>query len=230
MRSYKCRACGAELNYNEFGVDRICPHCQKPSATVDIKAVHVKFGDDRDYFDPFGLDFENEDRVFLGIDYLKIRFNLQLTVGNISNPPYSNAFYYSHHFSCAKNVAESTESSMAKLAAIANDMPIYLWVDGQITNSYINFIYFVHLFKRFDRVYLVLGEDRTCDGFTYSQVSFDHKRILDEQSIDAYSKEYAGINKSAGMYRFGGPGGICEYDEEYLAQIVKSCAKAPSER
>ena len=98
-----CVNCGSTLKITEWGPKRICPFCGQNTVNVDIKEVHVNFSDST-YGDPSVLPRESSNLFIVGVDYLNVCFRMELSLGDISSPPYSNAFAYAHRYGSAQSM------------------------------------------------------------------------------------------------------------------------------
>lgn len=162
----KCVSCEKSLDFRKWGPERICPFCGKDTVIVDIKEVHVSFGDGHSQsFTHFIIDKamdsalrRNGKEFHVGIDYYYVRLEYELCFGNISNPPYSNAVYYAHHYSSAKSRQLGIEYQLEKISGIEKSVPIYLWLSNDEPNELMNLLYFAKTFERFEQVFLVRWE------------------------------------------------------------------------
>lgn len=219
MIDLKCRRCGKTVDFRKFGPGKICPNCGKETASVDIKEVHVEFSHVR-WGDPSNLPRETENDFWSGIDYVNICFNLDLCVGDISSAPRSNYFVYAHERSSCKSVEMSIEGNIKRLSHVSNNAVVYLWINERDVNAYMNLLKFAELFKRFDKVYLIRccsKENEKNDNYKPND-SFEQKKRLSCDDLDAMTTQYSEIVKLGGDYRLGAYGVV----RPYLAKDLES--------
>ena len=148
-----CRQCGEEIDYIEFGVGKECSHCGKEMATVNITEVHVAFEDS--VYSHICFDTRGTQAFELGIDYQKILLDYELRIGDISNPPYSNANAYAQKYSSATAREKIITKQLNKLNAVPSSAEVFLWLEPGDINGYMNLCYFADHFKRFSKVHLL---------------------------------------------------------------------------
>ena len=180
MLKKQCRHCGKEIDYTKFEVGKECPHCGEEMASVNIVVVHVAF--DQDVYGQLGFQ-RYKDRAFeLGVDYQKILLNYELCIGDISNPPYSNANVYAKMYSSAKSCERFISKQLDKLTAVPSDAEAYLWLESCDVNEYMNLCYFADYFKRFSKVHLVSpasGEERFSINSIFSDCPAEDLLVTD---------------------------------------------------
>ena len=159
LSKWNCRQCGGKLELLEFGPEKICPHCGKETAPVHIKEVHINFSDTI-YGDPAVLPRDAAHRFVVGVDYLNVCFRLELSMGDISNPPESNSFAYAHRYGSYESMELIVEKHIRKLSQATNDTPVYLWINERDVNAYLNLLKFSNLFKAVWYVRCVLAMPR----------------------------------------------------------------------
>ena len=206
MLELKCANCGVTLKITEWGPNRICPICGEHTVKVDIQEVHVFFSDlHLQSFDRFindeevsavlqrkrdGKDFHS------GIDYLFMHLYYELCIGNISNPPYSNANYYAHHYSSCKSALLRSERASKKLDSVDSTVPIYLWLSDNDVNEFMNLLYFAKLFNRFENVFLVkwIHTEKDFPGSKLTMVkALTEKTKLTAKDLDDLSDKFTKI-------------------------------------
>ena len=156
----KCVCCGHVLSVRQFSPEKKCPYCGEFPVCVDIKEVHVVFC--REYEDFLFLRDEEvlralkrEDRKYhIGVDYLRLVLPYELCIGNIADPPFSNAIAYAHRHS----VPYMVEDQLEKLDLASSKASIYLWIVEDTANELMNLWYFSSVFERFENVFLVRRE------------------------------------------------------------------------
>ena len=183
-----CVNCGSALKITEWGPNRICPICGQNTVNVDIKEVHVFFGDSHSQSFQYFIKDEALDTVLkrnrsgkdihIGVDYHYMRLYYELCFGNISNPPYSNANYYAHHSGSYRVALARRESAFEKLGSVDNTVPIYLWLSDNEANEYMNLLYFAKSFERFENVFLV--------RWNHTEEDFEHAKFT---MIDALERK-----------------------------------------
>lgn len=216
-----CVNCGSTLKITEWGPNRICPSCGKNTVNVDIKEVHVNFSDTT-YGDPAALPRESSNRFIVGVDYLNVCFRMELSVGDISSPPRSNAFTYAHRYGSAQSMDTYVENQLNKLAQANDKVIVYLWINERDVNAYLNLLKFSGLFKRFEEVYLIRccsEEDMQNDAYEPND-SFANRIRLTNEELDAMTAEYSKIVSLGGEYRVGCYGDVHICSEEYLQGFV----------
>ena len=156
--------CGKEMDFRQFGPGRICPHCGRESVIVDVKEAHVLFSRlSSDAFSTYindesldGVLHRNGRNYRINIDYRRFFLQYDLTVGNIADPPFSNANCYAHGFASAGSLREAIEHQLESLLQLDESVPIYLWLeDGDSPEHLLNLLFFARCFERFREVYLV---------------------------------------------------------------------------
>jgi hypothetical protein len=147
---------------------------------------------------------------------------MELSVGDISNPPYSNAFAYAHRYSSAQSMEMYVENQRNKLAQASDDAIIYLWINERDGNAYLNLLKFASLFKRFKTVYLIrCGSEKDMQNDAYEpNDSFVNRSRLTNEELDAMTSEYSRIVSLGGEYRVGCYGDVRICTEEYLLGFV----------
>ena len=223
MSNIRCRECGHLLKITEFGLDRICPYCGKITATKKIQEVHVNFSRVI-YVFPNDIPREKQEKLYADIDYYNLCLHMDLINGDISNPPQSNANFYAHHYSCWKDEDRIVKNNQEKLMQVGDDIPVFLWLNEQDGNGYLNLLFFSRLFKRFKKVYLVLCcSQKEMENPLYEPSdSFSRKKALSPGELERMSEEFVRIQQMGGKYRAGQYGEIKLYSEEELKDLVLS--------
>lgn len=183
-----CINCGHTLKITEWGPGRICPICEKNTANVNIKEVHVFFGDSHSQCFHHSIYHEcmndilgrTGERYVRYVDYHYLRLDLEMCFGSISNPPYSNANYYAHHGSTATNAKTYIENQLAKLDDVDSATPIYLWLNDNAANELVNLLYFSKNFDRFENIFLV--------KWIHTEKNFDDSRLTMIEAIKNKTK------------------------------------------
>ena len=222
LSKWNCRQCGGKLELLEFGPEKICPHCGKETAPVHIKEVHINFSDTI-YGDPAVLPRDAAHRFVVGVDYLNVCFRLELSMGDISNPPESNSFAYAHRYGSYESMELIVEKHIRKLSQATNDTPVYLWINERDVNAYLNLLKFSNLFKRFDNVYLIRccsEKDMENDEYEPND-SFSKKVSVSKEELDSMTIEYNRILELGGEFRIGAYGDVHVCSEEYLEKFVR---------
>ena len=206
-----CRCCKREFDIAELGLNGECSECRK-TLNSKIREVHVAF--DRSihnslYFGKREVPFE------LGVDYQKILLEYELCIGDISNPPFSNANAYAHKYSSAAESKKSIEKRIERLNDIPGDADAYLWINDLDINSYLNLCYFATLFKKFKNVFLVRAfsedvEKENCEILDY----LSNKRRLTHEDLDGFSLKIKSEDISGADYRVG------------IRDVIKPCNAA----
>lgn len=218
-----CRQCGGELDIFEFGPGRICPHCGKETVSINIKEVHISFGDTA-YENYAGLCDKRNNRFLVGIDYLNVCFAMELSMGDILSPPCSNSFAYAHQYSSHKSMKSVMEKQMKKLSQAKDDAVVYLWISEKDVNAYLNLLKFSKLFKRFEEVYIIRcdSEEETRNDKNKAYDPFANRIRVTSDELDAMTLKYLDILKLGGEYRVGCYGDVRVCTQEYLEEFVMS--------
>ncbi len=220
---WNCRQCGGRLDLLEFGPEKICPHCGKETAPVNIKELHVNFSTTI-YGEPGRLPRKAKHRFLSGVDYLNVCFRLELSMGDISSPPESNSFAYTHQHSSCESAELDIENYKERLSLAPDDAPVYLWINEREVNAYLNLLKFSDLFERFHDVYLIRccsEEDMRKNNYEPND-SFENKTRITREMLDAMATEYRSILKKGGEFRVGSYGDVRICSEEYLESFVKN--------
>lgn len=218
---FNCRQCGEKLDIFEFGPKEICPHCGKETAPVNIKEVHVNFSDTT-YGEPSKLSREASYRFVAGVDYIKVCFSLELSIGDISSPPRSNSFAYAHRYYSYKSMEMILENHIKKLSQAEDDAIVYLWINERDVNAYLNLLKFSALFRRFEEVYLIRccsEEDMQNDEYEPND-SFSNRTRITRDELDAMTVKYLDVVNLGGEYRIGCYGDVRICSEEYMERFV----------
>ena len=194
MFERQCMNCAHTLSFREWGVDRICPHCGKCSVNVDIKEIHVAFAplllddvcflmEDEGVNHALGRDRKE---YYAGVDYLRLQPEYELCIGDISDPPKSNAIVYAHRYR-SSHESKLEYQLQQKLSIAQNNASVYLWIRGNDANEVMNLLLFAKEFQRFEHVYLVrwFGLQEDDDASKQSIINaLDEKMHLSKQDID----------------------------------------------
>lgn len=162
-------------------------------------------------------------RFVVGVDYLNVCFRLELSMGDISNPPESNSFAYAHRYGSYESMELIVEKHIQKLSQATNDTPVYLWINERDVNAYLNLLKFSNLFKRFDNVYLIRccsEKDMENDEYEPND-SFSKKVSVYKEELDSMTIEYNRILELGGEFRIGSYGDVHICSEEYLEKFVR---------
>ena len=201
----KCVNCGQLLKLGEWGPTHTCPYCGKNTVNVDIKEVHVLFSDMHENGLRHFLSNEylkdvlgrTEKKHYVGVDYHLLILNYGLWIGDISNPPYSNANYYAHNYSSAENAERFIKNQFEKISEIPNNTSVYFWVsDNDDQNALLNMLYFADKFKRFENIFLVRWKhtEKSFDGIKFSMVdALKNKEKLSKQDLYDMSNRFKEI-------------------------------------
>ena len=211
-----CSACGAALYYKDWEANRICPVCGNPAVYADIKEVHIFFGDSQ--LQGFDMFISNEDMDAVlqrkrngngfkrDVDYHRVTISYELCIGDISNPPYSNANYYAHNCGSYRIAIAQNERSFEKLNSVDGTVPIYIWLNSYKANDYMNLLYFAKFFKRFENVFSVKWNHDEED-FYGSEVTMikaiEKKTRLTALELDEFSSRFAEIQGWNAEYLLG---------------------------
>ena len=212
----KCRQCSQQIEEDAFGPGKVCPHCGKESAPRDIKEFHVFLTGSRP-LDPWALARDAEDEYYLGIDYLETSLFIELSIGDISNPPYSNIHCASYRYTSADSVRRCGDKAIKRITAVPENVTVYLWTYVESVDSYLNLLFYSSLFLRFKEVYLIpcKGED----GWKSVDL-LNRKRRITCDELRAMSAEFGEIQARGSEYRVGGDGNVIHLSYEELADVV----------
>lgn len=218
----KCRSCNQEIDVLDYGPEKICPHCGKISAPENITQAHIAFRHME--YGEIGHYINGETgNLTLNVDYKKFWLSYILDIGNISNPPTSNAYLYSHLLGNVKGCSERAQREVDNLALLDKNVEVYLWLPHNDANSYLNMFWFSHLFLRFEKVYLVdvyTGEDMENDNY-FPGDSLQHKRLLTKDELQAMPAKF--WHSSRNEYRMICNGEFRYFDVEDFDELVLSC-------
>lgn len=209
-----CESCGKSMDFRKWGPNRICPFCGNDTVTVDIKEVHIFFGEHHSQcFTEFIRD-EAMDSVLKrngkefrrDIDYLYLRIFYELCMGNISNPPYSNAAYYAHTCGSFKNAQDRVEKQFGEIGKISRSVPVYLWLSDNEPNELMNLLYFAKRFACFDNLFLVRWEhtEEDFDGALHTMIAaLEKKERLSLKDLNDFSARFDEIQSWNSECRMG---------------------------
>ena len=206
----KCKQCGEEFNNEELGLNGTCSRCRKGS-NEKIREVHVAF-DDSIYNNLYFRGRKNPPFEF-GVDYQKVLLDYELCIGDISNPPFSNANAYAHKYSSAKAIEKNIAKRIEKINDVPSNADVYLWISDQNLNSYLNLCYFAPLFKRFENVFLVRICSDDIENKDYKILdSLEKKKNVTSEDLDYFSLQIKNKEIAKSDYRIG------------IRDIIKPCS------
>lgn len=197
----KCRHCGTEIDFRKYGAGKLCPHCGKPTATVNITEVHVSFNN-------WLFDYPFSSRLVpleVGIDYHIVRLYYEMCIGDISAPPYSNANAYPIHYSSAAEWKLSIETQLEKLVSVPDDVPVHIWHAETDINGYLNLCHFAQIFKRFRSLFFIpcyTREELNDDTYTLWD-SYINKRQIWAEDLDSWTNVLTTSSVIKADYRIG---------------------------
>lgn len=231
-----CANCGGALKITEWGPNRICPSCGKNTVNVDIREVHVLFGDKYSQSFEYFIKDEMLDAVLQrsrkskdlhpGVDYHKIRLYYELCIGNISNPPYSNANYYAHYSGSPEVAVARRDRALEKLESVDDTVPVYLWLSNNEANEFMNLLYFAKSFERFENVYLVKWNhtEKDFDGAKFTMLkALERKRKLSLKEPDEFYSRFIEIQKWNSEYLIGDSDKVEPWSYSKVEEYVLSC-------
>ena len=200
-----------------------------------IKEIHVYFSTEhKSAFEYFVSDerlngvWERDSHEYeIGEDYERICLSYELCMGDISNPPFSNAELHRHFFGSAEAVEKKNKRQIEKLQNIGNTVPVYLWLDGDSSNGLMNLLYFSAEFFRFDTVYLVrwIHTEKNFDGSLRSMLeALKGKVILTALELEAMSKRFAIVQELHAECLLGDSENIVPWSYEKLEECVLKSA------
>ncbi len=231
-----CVNCGHTLKITEWGPSHMCPACGKCTVNVDIKEVHVFFGDNHSQSFEYFIKDEALDSalqrnrkgkdIYMGVDYHYVRLYYELCLGNISNPPYSNDNYYAHYSGSHRVALARRERAFEKLNSVDNTVPVYLWLSNNEANEYMNLLYFANTFERFENVFLVRWNhtEKDFDGAKFSMVeALERKVMLSIKELNEFSARFTEIQSWNSECLVGNSDAVEPWPFSKVEEYVLSC-------
>ena len=221
MGTITCRQCGADCNIFDLRKKKTCPHCGQIALPIDIKEVHVYFND-MIWGEPAKLPRESEHAFLCDVDYTRVCFDLQLTIGDISHAPRLNSSVHAHTHLCYQSEKKAIDLNIQKLSEISDNVIVYLWVNDRDVNAYLNLLKFAELFKRFDEIWLIrcyTKEEEENEEYEEND-SFAKRQRIFRDDLDEMSRKYAEILKFGGDYRGGRFGEVRVFSKEYMEELI----------
>ncbi len=185
---------------------------EKPVSELHVQFAHAQYGE------PGLLPRPEGEKA----SYRTVYLVLELSVGDISDPPFSNSFVYPHHYTCYKTVDRVIAERKEALLAMDAATPVYLWLREGDGNGYLNLLKHAELFKHFREVYLIrcyTEADREREDYREND-SFERKERLSAEELDAMSARFREIALLGGTYRAGKYGEVKVLSEAYLEELV----------
>ena len=218
----KCRECGKEVYIRDYGPEKVCPHCGKMTAQVNIRELHAFFADSCDGSLEEYLVSEDRENFLSGIDYEFVYFDSELCIGDISNQPYSNGYRIWDRYFDTSLEKLFVQKMLDKLKKAKDGTPVHLWLPLNNANSYLNLLYYAEHFRRFDEVYLVpcYSEEEQNDEDYRMWDSIKNKIRLTGEDFDKMAAEWREISACGSEFRIGCAGKIRHVSGEYLDGLV----------
>lgn len=193
-----CRNCGKEISYADFIKSRICPHCNKNQEEY-IKDLHIFFDNNTQV----AYKLKNFDDALYEnlVEYRYFSLEYFMEIGDLSNVPDSNSreydFIYLGDVSLVKkrinNILETIKRFDVKTR-------IFLWVDENRVEQYLNYLYFSKEFKGFDNVYFVPLQEGNAKNDYIPQKALNKKKKLSKVELDRLYSRYIKIKTADGCF------------------------------
>ncbi len=200
----ECRQCGKGLRLCEFGPTKICPNCGRITAPPDIKEVHITLGVNKEYPLEYMRMREDAKGYMSGIDYMSINLNYTLDIGDITNPPVSNSFAENHSYMSIE-ARKKVIRDRKKLLSLAPDTAtLYIWIDEESANEYLNLLKFASLFEEFQNIYIIRLKTGECEDIKEMLLNgFSERQRLTPCELSDMKKEYRRLVRCGGDCRYG---------------------------
>ena len=185
-----CRNCGKEISYADFVKSRVCPHCNKNQEDY-IKDLHIFF--DNDIQVAYKLKNYNDTLYENFIEYRYFSLEYFMEIGDLSNVPDSNSQEYDYiYLGDASLVKRRINSVLETIKQFAAKTKVFLWVDENRVEQYLNYLYFSKEFKVFDEVYFIPLQEGNVKNDYNPKKALDKKKKLSKAELD---RLYASFNK-----------------------------------
>lgn len=187
-----CRNCGKEIDFKEYLKSHICPHCNK-SMSEYVKDIHIVFDNQFQGNLSYLLKNCNGELYENAIEYHVFCLEYYMEIGDLSNVPYSNQEEYTRIQSDYSYALKRVEKILGEIKAFNPNTKVYLWVDYNNINEYLNFLFFANEFKSFNEVYLVDSNDGNVKKEYIPQKALDNKKRLSNIALDRLNKKFYSI-------------------------------------
>ena len=184
-----CRNCGKEIDFKEYLKNHICPYCNK-SMSEYMRDIHIVFNNQFQCTLSYLLNNYNGELYENAIEYRVFCLEYYMEIGNLSNVPYSNQKEYARLQTDYSYALKRVEKVLTEIKAFSPKTKVYLWVNDNNLNEYLNFLFFANEFKLFNEVYLVDSKEGNAKKKYIPKKALDKKKRLSNIALDRFDKKF----------------------------------------
>lgn len=162
-------------------------------------------------------------------DYKVVKLEYELSCGDVSNVPFSNAdVYEDFFFNTAENAYVWVQDSIKTIHSYNKKTTIELFVNKNRANELCNFYYFINVFNDLENVYLNYYHEETKEVYWKkfdekvfgTQIVVDKRETLTSELIKTFSSKWQELVQNNKAIRECKDGTIIEYSLEQAQALV----------
>lgn len=162
-------------------------------------------------------------------DYKVVKLEYELTCGDISNVPFSNAeVYEDFFFDSVENAYAWVQESIKTIHFYNKKATIELFVNKNGANELCNFYYFINVFKDLENVYLNYFHEETKevywkefnDKVLETEIVVDKREPLTSDFIKTFSSKWQKLVQNNNAIRECKDGEVIEYSLEQAQELI----------